>query len=81
MGIGASQVALAQSGNLSLPWLAAIQNVGCSALTMLSPIRVSIGCTLAGVPRAEADVYRRIWIYGALSFLVLLASAGFLLIA
>lgn len=74
-----AQVALATSAHISLPWLAAVQNVAAAALTMLSPVRVSIGCSLAGIPSATGDVYRRAWLFGTLPLVALLASAALLL--
>lgn len=60
-----SQRALAILTTVSLPWLAAVQNTTACALTMLSPVRVGIGCTLGGKPRHERQVYANAWPLGA----------------
>src|SRR5690606_16905984 len=42
-------VGLAHAGNWSVEWIAAIQNVTGSALSMLSPVRVVMGCAIAAL--------------------------------
>ncbi len=76
-----SQSALAEAGHFSLPWLAALQNVAAAAATMLSPVRVAMGCSLAGVAslqaqRLQAKVLARAWPLGALPIGILLVAAA-----
>jgi lactate permease len=54
-----AQAALAQWSHLSLPWLAALQNVATAALTMLCPVRVAVGCSLVGDIKLERCVLAR----------------------
>lgn len=65
-----SQRTLANLTGVNLPWLAAVQNTTACALTMLSPVRVGIGCTLGGKPRHEREVYGSAWALGALVLLI-----------
>jgi len=65
-----SQRSLANLTAISLPWLAAVQNTTACALTMLSPVRVGIGCTLGGKPRHERQVYASAWSLGAVVLLL-----------
>lgn len=50
---------------LALPadgaWLAAVQNTVCTNLSMLSPIRVSMGTAILGLSASEHLLYRRAW--------------------
>jgi lactate permease len=75
-----AQAALAQETGLSLPWLAAVQNVAAAALTMLSPVRVAMGCALVGRPDLEPAVYARAWPLGAVSLIILVTAAGLLVV-
>jgi lactate permease len=74
-----AQAALAREAGLSLPWVAAIQNVAAAALTMLCPVRVAMGCALVGKPDLEPRIYARAWSFGAVALFILLAAA-FLLV-
>jgi lactate permease len=74
-----SQSALSKGGHLSLPWLAALQNVAAAAATMLCPVRVAMGCSLAGVANLQAHVVARAWPLGALPISILLAAAAALI--
>lgn len=74
------QVALAQGAHLSLPWLASLQNVGAAALTMISPIRVAVGCSLVGDIKLEQRLYARAWPLGAIPLVILLAAAAALIV-
>lgn len=69
------QAALAGAAGLSLPWLAAVQCVSAGAGTMLSPVRVAMGCALVGQARGERAVYARAWPLGAAALGVMLAAA------
>jgi lactate permease len=73
-----AQAALAQAAQTSLPWLAASQNVAAAAATMLSPVRLAMGCALVGRPDLERPVYARAWPLGVLP-LILLVLATILL--
>jgi lactate permease len=75
-----SQAALAQWGHLSLPWLAALQNVTAAALTMLSPVRVAVGCSLVGRVGLERQLYLRAWPLGAVPLIVLTGIATFVVL-
>lgn len=74
-----AQAVLAHEAHLSLPWVAAIQNTAAAALTMLSPVRVAIGCALVGEPDIERAVYSRAWPFGAIPLMVLVIAAALLL--
>jgi len=75
-----AQAALAQAGGLSLPWLAALQNVAAAALTMLCPVRLAVGCSLAGDVKLERFVYARAWPLGAVPLGILMAAAAILIV-
>ena len=75
-----AQIALAKEASLSLPWLAAIQNMTSAALTMLSPVRVSVGCALVGEPKVERAAYLEAWPLGLIPLLILLGAAALLLV-
>lgn len=75
-----AQIALARDAALSLPWLGAIQNTAAAALTMLSPVRVAVGCALVGKPDLERSVYLRGWPLGAVPLAILAAAAASLLV-
>ena len=71
-----SQMALgAAAGLRDLGWLAAVQNTAASAATMLSPIRVSMGCAWLGRPDLERPVYRAAWLLGAVPFALAVIAA------
>ncbi len=74
-----SEVGLAAAAGLKdFGWLAAVQNTTASALTMLSPIRVAMGCALLGRPELERATYRAGWPLGALPLLLIIAAAALL---
>jgi lactate permease len=75
-----SQAALASEAHLNLPWLAALQNTAAAAATMLSPVRIAVGCSLVGKPDLERTVYSRAWLLGAIPSMILVAAATLLLI-
>lgn len=74
-----SQVGLSAQHGLSPLWIAAVQNVAAAALTMLSPVRVSMGCALAGDSRLEGQVYAQGWILGAVPIAILMLLCAALL--
>ena len=55
------QAALAAKTQLPLEWAAAVQNSVTTNLTMLSPIRVSMGAAILALAGGEGIVYRRAW--------------------
>jgi len=54
-------IALASALSLDGAWLAAIQNSVCANLSMLSPMRVSMGAAVLGLAGSEGLLYRRAW--------------------
>jgi lactate permease len=75
-----SQAALAQWGQLNLPWLAALQNVTAAAFTMLSPVRVAVGSSLVGRAGLERQLHRRAWPLGAMPLIILTGFAAFVVL-
>jgi len=68
-------VGLAHAGNWSVEWIAAIQNVTGSALSMLSPVRVVMGCAIAALGAgAMGSIYRRAWPLGVIPVVVMVAA-------
>jgi lactate permease len=55
------QAALAAETHLPLDWVAAVQNSVTTNLTMLSPIRVSMGAAILALAAGDGAVYRRAW--------------------
>ena len=53
--------ALARAVAVDPAWIAAIQNSVCTNLTMLSPIRVSMGAAILALATSDAVLYRRAW--------------------
>lgn len=53
--------ALARATDLDPAWIAAVQNSVCTNLTMLSPIRVSMGAAILALATPDAVLYRRAW--------------------
>lgn len=71
---GVSALAVAHAANTE--WIAAIQNVTGSALSMLSPVRVMMGCAIAGVaPVTMGLVYRQAWVLGVIPVVVMIGAA------
>jgi lactate permease len=69
-----AQAALAQATQTSLPWLAASQNVAAAAATMLSPVRLAMGCALVGRPDLERPAYAHAWPLGVMPLIILVAA-------
>ena len=74
--------ALARAIAVDPAWIAAVQNSVCTNLTMLSPIRVSMGVAILSLATSDAALYRRAWplalpplLTGFAAIVVLLASA------
>lgn len=73
-----TQVALAAAGAADVGWLAAIQNTTASALTMLSPVRVAMGCAMLSRPDLERPTYAAAWPLGAWPLLLMMMAAAIL---
>ena len=76
------ETALARTLQLDPAWIAAVQNSVTANLTMLSPIRVSMGAAILALSTSDAVLYRRAWplalpplLVGFAAIVVLLASA------
>ena len=74
--------ALARALQVDPGWIAAVQNSVCTNLTMLSPIRVSMGAAILAMSTSDSVLYRRAWplalpplAVGFAAILGLLASA------
>mgnify|MGYP003348375206 CR=1 FL=1 len=74
-------IALARAIAIDPAWIAAVQNSICTNLTMLSPIRVTMGLALLSLALPDSALYRRAWplalpslVTGAVAVLALLAS-------
>jgi len=75
--------ALARTVQIDPAWIAAVQNSVCTNLTMLSPIRISMGAAILGLAASESAVYRRAWplalpplLVGIVAVLLLLLSGS-----
>ena len=55
------EIALARAIAVDPAWIAAVQNSVCTNLTMLSPIRVSMGLAILALPLPDSALYRRAW--------------------
>ncbi len=75
-----SQAALAVAAHVNATWLAAVQNVAGAALTMLSPIRVAVGCALVDRRDLERRIYSRAWGLGAAPVLILVLVTAILIV-
>lgn len=75
----ASQVSLATGAGLNVAAVIALQQAAALSLNMVSPVRMSIVCGLAGTPGRERDAYRAMFPFAASAILVVFA--GSLLIA
>ena len=53
--------ALARATEVDPAWVAAVQNSVCTNLTMLSPIRVSMGAAILALSTPDSVLYRRAW--------------------
>ena len=73
--------ALARVLALDPAWIAAIQNSVCTNLTMLSPIRVSMGAAILSLATSDAALYRRAWPLAVPSLAVGVAATLLLLYA
>src|SRR5260221_12237015 len=56
------EIALGHALALDPAWIAAIQNSVTTNLTMLSPIRVSMGAAILALAASDAALYRKAWL-------------------
>jgi lactate permease len=73
------QAALGLRADLPDGFLASVQNTTGSNFTLLSPMRVAMGCALAGAAITERDVYARAWPVGAFILSVMILSVAVML--
>ncbi len=73
--------ALARAIEVDPAWIAAVQNSVCTNLTMLSPIRVSMGLAILALPLPDSALYRRAWPLALPPILVGVAAVALLLYA
>lgn len=73
------QAALGQHADLPEGFLAGVQNTTGSNFTLLSPMRVAMGCALAGAAITERDVYARAWPVGAFVLIAMIALVAAML--
>lgn len=71
----ASQVTLATEAGLNVAAVIALQHIAALSLNMVSPVRMSIVCSLAGTPGRERDIYRVMLPYALVIVFVLLAAS------
>lgn len=74
-----SQVSLAAGAGLNVAAVIALQQAAALSLNMVSPVRMSIVCSLAGTPGRERDAYRTMLPFAAST--VAVVFIGSLLIA
>ena len=73
--------ALARALALDPFWVAAVQNAACANLTMLSPIRISMGTAILGLAISDAELYRRAWPLALPPLIAGFAAIALLLVA
>ncbi|MGX9394009.1 L-lactate permease (plasmid) [Nitrobacteraceae bacterium UC4446_H13] len=71
----ASQVSLATEAGLNVAAVIALQHVAALSLSMVSPVRMSIVCTLAGTPGHEREAYRAMMPFALVKVAVVLIAA------
>ena len=74
-------IALAHTLAADPAWVAAIQNSVCTNLTMLSPIRVTMGLALLALALPDSALYRRAWPLALPPLVVGVAAVAVLLYA
>lgn len=75
------ETALAHAIAVDPAWIAAVQNSVTTNLTMLSPIRVSMGAAILALATSDAVLYRRAWPLAVPPLLVGVAAVALLLYA
>ena len=73
--------ALARALALDPAWVATIQNSVCTNLTMLSPIRISMGAAILSLVASDGLLYRRAWPLAVPPLVVGVAAVALLLYA
>lgn len=73
--------ALAKAVAVDPRWVAAVQNSVCTNLTMLSPIRISMGIGLLAHAVSDSELYRRAWPLALPPLIVGVAAIALLLYA
>jgi lactate permease len=73
--------ALAHAAAIDHAWISAIQNSVCANVTMLSPVRVSMGAAILSLAGSDAALYRRAWPLALPPVLIGLAAVVALLVA
>lgn len=73
------QIALAREAGIDHVGVAAVQNTVGSRFCLLAPVRISVGCALAGVVGMERRVYRLVMPLGAIALAVGFGAAAVLL--
>lgn len=71
----ASQVDLATAAGFSVAMVAALQHVSGLSMSMFSPVRMAIVCSLAGTPGMEKAAYRVMLPFAAVAMACLLTAA------
>lgn len=71
----AAQVSLATEAGLDLAAAVALQHVAAFSLNIVSPVRMSIACSLAGTPHHERDAYRAMLPFALAAVALLLVAA------
>jgi lactate permease len=71
----ASQVSLATAAGLNVVLVMALQHMAALSLQMVSPVRMSIVCSLAGTPGRERDAYKAMLPFVVAIVAVLLISS------
>lgn len=72
--------ALARATEVDPAWIAAVQNSVCTNLTMLSPIRVSMGAAILALATPDSVLYRRAWPLALPPLLTGIAAIVYLLV-
>lgn len=71
----ASQVSLAGAAGLNVAATVGLQHAAALSLNMVSPVRISIVCGLAGTPGREHEIYRATLPFVIVSAILLLAAS------
>jgi lactate permease len=71
----ASQVSLAMEAGLNVAAVIALQHVAALSLNMVSPVRMSIVCSLAGTPGQEREAYVAMLPFAIVMIVVLFAAS------
>ena len=71
----AAQASLATEAGLNLAAAVALQHVAAFSLNIVSPVRMSIACSLAGTPHHERDAYRAMLPFALAAVALLLVAA------